>query len=104
MPTTSICVMEVFRGVYVACNSSTTPFRKRLVQLTRERGPLQLPGATKLLGRDRWLKQAMSEQRLRRPTFLELLGDLVTTGRGQRTTSAKTNIAINGTVNLMAPS
>ena len=49
------------------------PFKERLVQLILERGPLQLSGAARLLGRDRGFKQAMSEQRLRFPTILELL-------------------------------
>ena len=61
------------------------PFKERLVQLILERGPLQLSGAARLLGRDRGFKQAMSEQRLRFPTFLELFDDLATSGRGQQT-------------------
>ena len=61
------------------------PFKERLVQFILERGPLQLSGAARLLGRDKNFKQTMSAQRLRFPTFLELFDDLVTTGRGQQT-------------------
>ena len=60
-------------------------FKERLVQLILERGPLQAPGAAKLLGRDRRFKQAMSEQRLRLPTFLVLFDDLITRRRGPQT-------------------
>ena len=60
-------------------------FEERLVQLILERGPLQLSGAARLLGRDRNFKQAMSEHRLRFPTFLKLFDDLATSGRGQQT-------------------
>ena len=61
------------------------PLEERLVQLILERGPLQLSGAARLLGRDRGFKQALSAQRLRFPTFLGLFDDLVASGRGQRT-------------------
>ena len=61
------------------------PYKERLVQLIQERGPLQLSGAARLLGRDKSFKQTMSAQRLRFPTFLGLFDDLATTGRGQQT-------------------
>ena len=81
------------------------PFKERLVQLILERGPLQLSGAAKLLGRDRRFKEAMSAQRLRFPTFLELFGDLVTSGMGptnDRRPSARIKMMANGTVSLRA--
>ena len=82
-------IVDVFRGGYAARDErrreAMRPYKERLVQLIQERGPLQLSGAARLLGRDRTFKQAMSAQRLRFPTFLELFDDLVTTGRGQQT-------------------
>ena len=89
VPAASSGIAEVFRGGYVARDDrrreAMRPFKERLVQLILERGPLQLSGAARLLGRDRQFKQAMSEQRLRFPTFLELFDDLATSGRGQQT-------------------
>ena len=88
VPAASSGVVEVFRGGYVARDDrrreAMRPYKERLVQLIQERGPLQLSGAARLLGRDRQFKQAMSAQRLRFPTFLGLFDDLVTTGRGQQ--------------------
>ena len=82
-------IVEVFKGGYVARGDrrreAMRPFKERLVQLILERGPLQLSGAARLLGRGRGFKQAMSEQRLRSPTFLALFDDLATSGQGQQT-------------------
>ena len=76
VPAASSGIMEVFKGGYVARDDRRRevmlPFKERLVQLILERGPLQLSGAARLLGRDRGFKQAMSEQRLRCSTFLAL--------------------------------
>ena len=89
MPAASSGIIGVFRGGYAARDErrreAMLPFKEQLVQLVQERGPLQLPGAARLLGRDRGFKQAMSEQRLRSPTFLALFDDLATSGRGQQT-------------------
>ena len=89
VPAASSGIAEVFRGGYAARDDrrreAMRPYKERLVQLILERGPLQLSGAARLLGRDRGFKQTMSAQRLRFPTFLELFDDLVTTGRGQQT-------------------
>ena len=88
VPAASSGVIEVFRGGYAARDErrreAMEPFKERLVQLIQERGPLQLSGAARLLGRDKSFKQTMSAQRLRFPTFLELFDDLVTTGRANR--------------------
>ena len=89
VPVASSGIVDVFRGGYVARDErrreAMRPYKERLVQLIQERGPLQLSGAARLLGRDKSFKQTMSAQRLRFPTFLELFDDLVTTGRGQQT-------------------
>ena len=89
VPAASNGIIDVFRGGYAARDErrreAMLPFKEQLVQLIQERGPLQLSGAARLLGRDRGFKQAMSAQRLRYPTFLGLFDDLVTSGRGQRT-------------------
>ena len=89
VPAASSGIVDVFKGGYAARGDkrreTMRPFKERLVQLILERGPLQLSGAARLLGRGRTFRQAMSAQRLRFPTFLELFDDLVTTGRGQQT-------------------
>ena len=89
VPAASSGIAKVFRGGYAARDErrreAMRPYKERLVQFIQERGPLQLSGAARLLGRDRTFRQAMSAQRLRSPTFLELFDDLVTTGRGQQT-------------------
>ena len=89
VPAASSGIVEVFKGGYVARDDKRReamgPFRDRLVQLIMERGPLQLSGAARLLGRDRKFKMSMSAQRLRFPTFLALFDEFVTTGRGQQT-------------------
>ena len=87
-------IIDVFRGGNAARDErrreAMRPFTERLVQLILERGPLQLSGAARLLGRDRQFKQAMSAHRLRFPTLLELFDDLVTSGRGQQTIVGQT--------------
>ena len=89
MPAASSGIVEVFKGGYAARDDkrreTMRPFKEQLVQLIMERGPLQLSGAARLLGRDKNFRQAMSDQRLRFPTFLELFDDLVTSGKGQQT-------------------
>ena len=90
VPAASSGVVNVFRGGYAARDDRRrevmSPFKERLVQLILERGPLQLSGAARLLGRDRGFKQAMSEQRRRSPTFLAFFDDVAASGRGQQTT------------------
>ena len=89
VPAASSGIVEVFRGGYVARDDKRReamgPFKERLVQLILERGPLQLSGAARLLGRDRQFKLAMSAQKLRFPMFLALFDDFDTSGRGQQT-------------------
>ena len=89
VPAASSGILDVFKGGYVARDDkrreAMRPFKERLVQLILERGPLQLSGAARLLGRSKQFKETMSAQRLRFPTFLGLFDDLVTTGKGQQT-------------------
>ena len=65
-------------------NDAAKPARAQLVQLIKERGPLQLSGRTKLLGRVRRFKEAMRAKRLRSPTPLGLFVDSSQTARGNR--------------------
>ena len=108
VPAASSGIMEVFRGSYAARDDkrreAMRPFKERLVELILERGPLQLSGAAKLLGRGRRFKQAKSEQRLRCPTFLGLFDDLATTGgpTDNRIARANAKIRANGAVSLKA--
>ena len=71
VPATSNGIVDIFKGGYVARDDkrreAMRPFKERLVQLILERGPLQLSGAARLLGRYRRFKEGMSEQRLRPP-------------------------------------
>ena len=89
VPAASSGIVDIFKGGYIARDDkrreAMRPCKGRLVKLILERGPLQLSGATKLLGRDRRFKEVMSEQRLRSPTLLALFDDIATSGRGQQT-------------------
>ena len=109
VPAASNGIIDVFRGGYAARDErrreAMLPFKEQLVQLIQERGPLQLSGAARLLGRDRGVKQALSVQRLRFPTFLGLFDDLVASGMGpadDRITSARIRMMASGTMSLRA--
>ena len=90
VPAASSGIVDIFKGGYVARDDkrreAMRPFKERFVQLILERGPLQLSGAARLLGRDRRFKEVMSEQRLRPPPGCwHLLDDVATSGRGKQT-------------------